>query len=407
YGITIIFLIFTTILGLNYFTIPVESSDNILPSSDNILLSSDNILLSSDNILLSSDNVLLSSDNVLPTFSDPKVVRPSKIHDSDSDKIGDNLETLIYGEIKSDSQSDKAIVEGGEKVKVIICVDKKPNNDLLSKLHGYGAEITSVHDTLIYAVSAILPIDKISSVTADSEVIFVEKEAYSTAHLDTSTVNMGVRGSSYVWDEIPTIQGDPNYAVAILDTGVDSTHPDLANLIWFQDFTDDGYPSGTTGYDYGHHGTHVASIAAGTGASDIIPNTTNETISRYFNPSADSYTRIHWFEVKDNSNNPDTIITLQWDSSAGPAYFIIADSNEIYLTSTITYSSSPATINMGNLAAGWYQVVVAPTDGTLNRDYTITIDHENDYTLGGEPTDTPVFIGVAPQSNIISLKVLP
>ncbi|NVM47010.1 MAG: S8 family serine peptidase, partial [Candidatus Lokiarchaeota archaeon] len=116
--------------------------------------------------------------------------------------------------------------------------------------------------------------------------------------------------------------------------------------------------------------------------------------------------RTHWFEVKDNSNNPDTIITLHWDSSAGSAYFIIADANEDFLTPVTTYSSSPATINMGNLAAGWYQVICAPTAGTVNRDYTITIECEKDYTLSGEPTNTPVFTGVAPQSNIICLKVL-
>ena len=92
--------------------------------------------------------------------------------------------------------------------------------------------------------------------------------------------------------------------IAILDTGVDSSHSDMGNFLYFQDFTSHGYPSGSTGVDYGHHGTHVASIAAGTGNADTTTQTVEQTISYNFHGTSGWFWTTHWFEVKDHPNNP-------------------------------------------------------------------------------------------------------
>ena len=59
--------------------------------------------------------------------------------------------------------------------------------------------------------------------------------------------------------------------VALIDSGVDVTHPDLAGRIAAQvDFTpvaDGGQPTSTDVHDRAGHGTHVASIVAGNGAA--------------------------------------------------------------------------------------------------------------------------------------------
>jgi subtilisin family serine protease len=72
---------------------------------------------------------------------------------------------------------------------------------------------------------------------------------------------------------VPQIGGDVAHArgltgagviVGVIDTGVDTSHPDLATQVTAaENFTDDG----GDGHDVVGHGTHVASIIAGTGAA--------------------------------------------------------------------------------------------------------------------------------------------
>ena len=356
----------------------------------------------------SNENNIFSNDDSIKKFLDPKVVHPSSIVDADGDKIDDKLSMLINGKNIITPNSPNALREGGEKVKVCICVDKKPDDVLIEKLRSYGAEIETVYDDLIYAVYAILPLDKVSTVAADNEVTFIQKEYYSTTHLDTSTVNMGVRGSSYVWDATPAIKGNPYYSIAILDTGVDSTHSDMSNFLYFQDFTSSGYLNGSVGYDPAHHGTHCASIAAGTGSGDTNPEVVNQTYSYHFPSTIGSYYISHIFEIKHNSNNPDTILTMTWDNSGGGSVRLGVTTMDNTLVGTYALSSSATVIkNMGNMQPGWYRAYCAANSAeAFGKDYSVQIQYEYDYMLDDEIINAPVFSGVAPQSNIISLKVL-
>lgn len=142
------------------------------------------------------------SHAILP---DSRVVLPSTLNDGNNDKIADKLSDLIYENIELSSNSLNTMNEMGKKVEVLVGVNQKPDSGLIDKIRSYGFEISQVYDNLIYAIVGTLPINNVSALAADPQVTLIEDQAYSHALLDSSTVNMGVRGSSYVWDATPNI----------------------------------------------------------------------------------------------------------------------------------------------------------------------------------------------------------
>jgi subtilisin family serine protease len=77
-------------------------------------------------------------------------------------------------------------------------------------------------------------------------------------------------GASQVWRTKGAI-GDPSISIAVIDTGIDYTHPDLVGNLW-RNGAEIGYDfvnSLPNPWDDGGHGTHVAGIAAAVGGNGI------------------------------------------------------------------------------------------------------------------------------------------
>ncbi|MCF6212611.1 MAG: S8 family serine peptidase [Flavobacteriaceae bacterium] len=137
----------------------------------------------------------------------------------------------------------------------------------------------------------------VNDFTIDSDIIYPKK---NTKVNNTSKTTISVNDPLYpqqtnitatnidkVWDTYTT--GDGSQIIAILDTGIDYTHPDLAANIWTNEaelngvagFDDDanGYIDDIRGWDFinldnaplddNMHGTHVAGIAGAVGNNGI------------------------------------------------------------------------------------------------------------------------------------------
>jgi subtilisin family serine protease len=349
-----------------------------------------------------NDDILNLNNGKEPISWDPKIAMPNTINDQDGDKIADVIASEFV-ELQQNSEENLGpFVSNVKSIDVFIDLMYAPDPVLISKLIGYGAEIHEIYSTLVYAVAATIPIENIMTLAKESEISFIEPIGESISYLDTSTRLVGARGNS-IMNNLE-YKGHENTTIAILDTGIDTTHPDMSNVIKFVDFTGK-YADGSTGWDYAHHGTHCASIAAGTGQADTDALKVNHTFSGNFPNGAGSYK--HWFEIKDNATNPITSVSLNWDDSqGGEVYLNVVDSDNILQTTNPTQITSPWTKPIGNLAAGWYSAYVAAKEASeYNRNYTVSVTHEYDY-MQTEDVSGPVFQGVAPESNLIALKVL-
>ncbi|MFB3881407.1 MAG: S8 family serine peptidase [Armatimonadota bacterium] len=170
-------------------------------------------------------------------------------------------------------------------MRVLIGFRARPNTAALRAL---GARILYAYD-LVPAVAAEVPSDKLPAISALRGVLYVEPdypiyasgplgpgltlalpaagaaEPLSLELLETYPWGIERIGAPAVWLGLPTNRGT-GVKVIVLDTGVDYTHPDLAdNFVGGYDLVNDDWDP----LDDNGHGTHVSGTIA---ALDDGPN---------------------------------------------------------------------------------------------------------------------------------------
>lgn len=122
----------------------------------------------------------------------------------------------------------------------------------------------------IYAIAARLNKGQINALSKHKSVDHIQLDGKVKACMSTASswfgvskarIDFGVTGNK---DGYPTAYSKNDIVVAVIDSGIDITHVDLdgGKVIAWKDFINSGT---TTPYDDNGHGTHCASIIAGTG----------------------------------------------------------------------------------------------------------------------------------------------
>lgn len=329
------------------------------------------------------------------------IVKPKATMDKNGNKIHDHLENLINSGLK------------GSYYRTIVTFDQPITEELISQIEAIGGQVLSTW-SVIYGAAVRIPARKINSLADLSETTFITENYRSRALLSTSVKQVNVR--PYVWDTLG-YEGNSDHAIAILDTGIDDTHTDLSGkIVYWEDFI--GHDADTTGdtyataTDWGAHGTHCASIAAGTGAASGTSSTV-EVTGTIGLPQLDAgYGMINHVEVETSGS---VQIEVQWDDKTGnnpsDTMFIGFDANNDGdvqdaedLGVTADYGN-PLVLTTGVLSPGKYMFLIGPWDpneiyeGTsvqykITRPAATNSDTHNNYR------------GVAPGCKLVGLKVL-
>jgi len=206
-----------------------------------------------------TQNPPLISSN--PTFK-PTMWKPFWI-DRDNNSIADTLDEEIAAKLSNSTS--------GDYVNAIVALRTQPTTDDANAFVLSGGYLTTSPWThAIYGFGGQIPYNRIANfVQSNPNVLLVEKEQISHAHVAYAAQQIGAR--NYVWNTIG-LQGDPQSSIAIVDTGIDDTHPDFSPGYDDKNFAkkivgwnDQITPGTTSPYDDNGHGSHVSGLAAGNG----------------------------------------------------------------------------------------------------------------------------------------------
>lgn len=173
-----------------------------------------------------------------------------------------------------------AVAAGSEgRYVVVLEEDARPTAVATEHERRYAADVTHVYDHALRGYAAELPEEAVSAIERDPRVAFIESD-HSVAVSAQSTPT-GIARVSAPANETLDIDGIDDRRVdvdiAIIDTGIQSDHPDL-NVASLASCVGTGSMGGCVlgaGEDDNGHGTHVAGTAAaldnGFGVAGVAP----------------------------------------------------------------------------------------------------------------------------------------
>ncbi|MDD5223262.1 MAG: S8 family serine peptidase [bacterium] len=227
--------------------------------------------------LLLGVNALLFALPASAGAADPRIVTPdSAVLDRNNNKISDFLESDLG--ISPPGPADFFItsVPGlptrpDEPIEVLIDLSAPPEDSDLEKILAQGGSVLGKWKDLVYALAVRLPRAEIQNlIEKNGRVVWVEGVPRSRPALFRAVNHIRVREVWKGGGGLATGYTGAGQVVAVMDTGIDDSHPDMAGKITYwedvvgdPDHPDD--PHAADPFDKNGHGTHVSGIVAGGG----------------------------------------------------------------------------------------------------------------------------------------------
>ncbi|KKN07777.1 hypothetical protein LCGC14_1063560, partial [marine sediment metagenome] len=280
YGITIIFLIFTTIFGLNHFLInSTKTDDNTQFNTGLDDLQSSNARLSNDEIsFLTWKDEISRADQNENGIDDKFEVRLKLLSeygfiedDLDNKRVNSYVEDIFDDIFKiKNRKTDKFSIDD---IPIIISFPKGDYSSFSFLFEELGGKIKATYKAAINGFAGSVSYDVLNvfsnSLRQSNIPFFIEEDKVYEAQLYYAGRNMNLR--PYVWNTL-SYDGDEYSSIAIIDTGIDDSHnfstPGYSDanfnykiVGWRDEVSGEISP-----YDDNGHGSHVSGIATGEGS---------------------------------------------------------------------------------------------------------------------------------------------
>ena len=196
-------------------------------------------------------------------------------NDTDGDHVEDQLmrrwraamAAQTAAATAAQGQASRAALDGMVEVELVF--RKQITQRQMDAFLALGGEITHIYQAVSYGWNGRLPLRAVGSLAAamGDTLVLVEEAKPAELHLDLATQTGRVRP---VWAPgfaggAAGFAGQANITIAIVDSGMDATHADLAGRgVYWQDYSTD---AAAAPVDISQHGTFVGSVALGTGAA--------------------------------------------------------------------------------------------------------------------------------------------
>ncbi len=368
------------------------------------------------------------------------VVRPLRSEDADGDKINDSLERALsqqnfallpnavvrphsaLASIKGQDAASSTIVD------LFVCFDHVPTDTDTAALTARGFTVKDVYKHAIYAVHVVGPapmgVQTLHELIAGVPgITAIQPNRILRATGLSNTRQIGARQSWTTYEPhnatLP-LQGDPERAIAIMDTGIDGTHPDLSGgtgghkiTHYVDEVADD--PNTTSLIDYIGHGSFVAGVAAGTGQSGGIATGTGYlpmTIA-----AQNGIVPYASVPIDTTGFSSDAVLTLNgyaptFYPEEVPEYGFLTDASDVASQNTNIYenllvdgttgTSNPATVSV-LIPTNTQEDLYAYYNGEFAADLnTVAMAIQTPYTAIGDGFN--LMAGVAPASELVSIR---